>query len=113
MQLSSPELRLGSVLTVSVELVNYGDVAATEVVQMYIRDLVGSVTRPVKELKGFKRVRLEPGQREVVEFQLHSDELAFYGRDMKLKTEPGSFHVWIGGSSDSGLWSEFRVVDSD
>ena len=112
-RISASKLNLGDSVTVSADLVNNGDVVADEVVQLYIRDLVGSVTRPVKELKGFKRIRLEPGQSETVEFQLHTDDLAFYGRDMTLKTEPGLFHVWIGGSSASGLKSEFRIMDGD
>jgi beta-glucosidase len=110
---SAPQVRMGERLTVGVELVNSGDVAGEEVVQLYVRDLVGSVTRPVKELKGFKRVWLEPGQRQTVEFQLHTDDLAFYGRDMQLKTEAGRFHFWIGGSSNAELQGEFEVVEGD
>ena len=75
-----------------------------------MRDLVASVTRPVKELKGFRRVRVEPGATITVEFALHSDELAFYGRDMRAVTEPGEFHVWIGGSSDTDLRTSFRLI---
>jgi len=112
MHTSASEIVIGENVTVSAELANTGDVAATEVVQLYVRDLVGSVTRPVKELKAFRRVRLEPGHSATVEFQLHTDDLAFYGRDMQLKAEPGLFHVWIGGSSESGLRSEFRIVGS-
>jgi beta-glucosidase len=110
---SDSQIRMGDTLTVSIELVNASDVAGEEVVQLYVRDLVGSVTRPVKELKGFKRVRLDPGQSETVEFQLHTDDLAFYGRDMKLNTEAGRFHVWIGGSSNAELQGEFEIVASD
>ena len=112
-KISAPQVSLGETVTVSVELANVSDIAATEVVQLYVRDLVGSVTRPVKELKGFKRVRLEPHQSQAVEFQLHTDDLAFYGRDMKLKTETGSFRVWVGGSSDTELQQEFEIVASD
>ncbi len=107
---SDEEIALGDTVTISANLTNSGEVAAEEVVQLYIRDLVGHVTRPVKELKGFRRVRLEPGETVTVEFELHSDDLAFYGRDMRLVTEPGDFHVWIGGSSETGLRTEFRVV---
>ncbi len=110
---SAPQIRLGDTLTVSVKLVNASDVAGEEVVQLYVRDLVGSVTRPVKELKGFKRVRLGAGQHEIVEFQLHTDDLAFYGRDMRLNTEAGRFHFWIGGSSNAELRDEFEIVASD
>ena len=110
---SDSQIRMGDTLTVSVELVNASDVAGEEVVQLYVRDLVGSVTRPVKELKGFKRLRLGPGQGETVAFQLHTDDLAFYGRDMKLNTETGRFHFWIGGSSNAELQGEFEIVASD
>ena len=106
------EIGMGDAVTVSAELTNKGDVAADEVVQLYVRDLVGNVTRPVKELKGFKRVRLEPGQTVTVDFELHTDDLAFFGRNMQLMTEPGAFHAWIGGSSETELRTEFRVIDS-
>jgi beta-glucosidase len=113
LKLSAPELHIGQSMTVSADLTNRGDVAADEVVQLYIRDLVGNVTRPVKELKGFKRVRINPGETVLVQFELHTDDLAFYGRDNHLITEPGAFHVWIGGSSETNLRGEFSVVDAD
>ena len=112
-RVSATEIGLGDTMTISVELTNKGDVAADEVVQLYVRDLVGNVTRPVKELKGFKRLRLEPGQTITVDFKLHTDDLAFFGRDMQLVTEPGQFHAWIGGSSETELRTEFRIVESD
>lgn len=107
---SATEIRLGESVTISAELTNRGGIAADEVVQCYIRDLVGSVTRPVKELKGFRRVRLEPGQTVTVEFTLHTDELAFFGRAMRLAAEPGEFHAWIGGDSDTELRTTFRIL---
>jgi beta-glucosidase len=107
---SASEIRLGETVRISAELSNHGPMAAEEVVQLYIRDLVGSVTRPVRELKGFRRVRLGPGQTVTVDFDLHTDELAFYGRRMQLETEPGEFHAWIGGSSLASLRTAFRVV---
>ncbi len=110
---SAREIELGDTVTISAELTNTGDVAADEVAQLYIRDLVGNVTRPVKELKGFRRIRVEPGQTVSVEFELHTDDLAFYGRNMQLMTEPGEFHAWIGGSSETELRTEFRIIDSD
>ena len=112
-EVSASEIGLGDTLIVSAELMNTGDVAAEEVVQLYVRDLVANVTRPVKELKGFKRVRLEPGRTITVDFQLHTDDLAFFGRNMQRMTEAGQFHVWIGGSSETELRTEFRVVDKD
>ena len=109
-RISSAEILIGDSLTVSADLTNHGDVAADEVAQLYVRDLVGNVTRPVRELKGFQRLRVEPGQTVAVEFELHTDDLAFYGRTNELMIEPGEFHVWIGGSSDTELRSEFRLV---
>ena len=79
--------------------------------QLYVRDLVGSVTRPVRELKGFQRVMLQPGERITVSFDLHTDEFAFYGRNNQLAVEPGEFHAWIGGSSETELMTTFRLVD--
>jgi beta-glucosidase len=89
---------------------NAGDVEADEVVQLYVRDLVANVTRPVKELKGFQRLRLKPGEKRRVSFELGPDDLAFYGRDMTLITEPGEFDAWIGGSSEAALRTRFRLV---
>jgi beta-glucosidase len=108
---SAHEIELGDTLTVSAELTNEGDIAADEVVQCYVRDLAANVTRPVRELKGFRRVHLKPGQTEIVSFELSSQDLAFYGREMRLIIEPGEFHVWIGGSSQTELRTEFRIVD--
>jgi beta-glucosidase len=107
---SAAEVSIGNTLTISADLTNHGTISADEVVQLYVRDLVGSVTRPVRELKGFRRVRVEPGETVVVDFDLHTDELAFYGRDNTLTIEAGNFHVWIGGSSDAALRGEFRVI---
>ena len=98
---SPPEAPLGGTITVQAE----------EVVQLYVRDLVGNVTRPVKELKGFQRVRLKPGERREVAFTLLPDDLAFYGREMKRITEAGQFHAWIGGSSAAELRTEFELVE--
>ena len=107
---SAPEIRLNETITVSAELTNHGDVAAEEVVQFYVRDLVASITRPVKELKGYRRVRLAPGETTTVAFTLHTDNLSFYGRDSRPTVEPGLFHAWIGGSSQTELQTEFRIV---
>ena len=110
---SDAEFSIGGTLTVSADLTNTGDVAATEVAQLYVRDLVGEVTRPVRELKGFKRVHVEPGQTLRVEFELSSDDLAFYGRNNELIVQPGEFHAWVGGDSDATLRTEFRLRTDD
>ena len=110
-RVSADEIGLGDTITISADLSNDGEVAADEVVQLYIRDPVANVTRPVRELKGFQRVRVEPGQTVTVDFKVHTDDLAFYGRDAQLITEPGEFHVWIGGSSETELRTGFRIAE--
>ncbi|MEL7449696.1 MAG: beta-glucosidase BglX [Pseudomonadota bacterium] len=111
MRVDAPELELGATLTISAELTNIGQRAGVEVAQLYVRDLVGSVTRPVRELKGFRRVHLEPGETTTLAFSLHTDDLSFVGRDMRRVTEPGRFHAWIGGSSAADMQTEFRIVE--
>lgn len=113
LSLSSDQIRLGETLHISAEVHNVGDVEAQEVVQLYVRDLVANVTRPVKELKGFQKIRLQSGQTEIVSFSLHSDELAFYNRKMQKVTEAGDFHIWIGSSSEPELWGEFKILESN
>lgn len=107
---SATEIRAGETISISAELKNTGDVPASETAQLYVRDLVGNVTRPVRELKGFRKVRLAPGETTRVEFQLHTDDLAFFGRDNTLIVEPGDFDAWVGSSSDANLRVSFRVV---
>ncbi|MDJ0916576.1 MAG: glycoside hydrolase family 3 N-terminal domain-containing protein [Woeseiaceae bacterium] len=111
LRVSKPEFSKDETLFVYVNLTNAGDVVAEEVAQLYVRDLVGNVTRPVRELKGFQRVRLAPGETRTLTFELTADDLAFYGRDNKLIVEPGDFHVWVGGSSETELHTEFQLVD--
>jgi beta-glucosidase len=77
-----------------------------------VQDVVGSVTRPVRELKGFQRVRLQPGERREVRFQLTADDLAFYGQDNVRAAEPGVFRAWVGGSSDAELRTEFELTSN-
>ena len=101
---------MGETIAISADVTNTGDRAAEEVVQLYVRDLVGSMTRPVKELKGFQRVRLDPGERRTVTFALCAADLAFVGRDLQWTTEPGHFHVWVGGSSEAPLQSAFTIL---
>jgi beta-glucosidase len=101
---------LGEDVTVKAMVHNRGPVEADEVAQLYVRDLVGNVTRPVRELKGFQRLRLKPGESREVSFRLGPDDLAFYDREMKRVTEAGEFHAWIGGSSAAELRTEFALV---
>ena len=106
---AEPLVGENDVLKVKATLKNTGKKEATEVVQLYVRDLVGSVTRPVRELKGFQRVTLAPGEQTEVVFELPIQDLAFYGKDMVKKVEPGKFQVWIAGDSASGTLAEFEV----
>jgi len=111
LKLSTTKLRSGQRLTVTFTLENSGSVAAEEVVQLYTRDITGSITRPVKELKAFRRVMLKPGQKQELEFVLTETDLAFWNAEMKFTAEPGKFVVMVGGSSaDSDLLkSEFEL----
>ena len=107
--LSADTIAPGDSITVTATVTNTGKVAGAEVVQLYIRDRVASVVRPVKELEGFARIVLEPGERETVRFTLGPRELGFYNGDMRWVVEPGVFTVWIGWSSAEGLEDSFVV----
>ena len=98
-------------VAVSCEVKNVGDRKGDEVVQLYIRDEVASVSRPAKELKGFRRITLEPGEKKTVTFHLSMDQLAFYDRHMRFVVEPGTLKVMVGSSSeDIKLTGTFEVV---
>ncbi|MCQ2200778.1 MAG: glycoside hydrolase family 3 C-terminal domain-containing protein [Bacteroidales bacterium] len=99
-KLSATELKVNDTLKVTFDLANTGEYDATEICQLYVRDLVGSVTRPVKELKGFKRVALKAGEKKQVEFELPISELAFTTLDMQNRVEPGDFKLWVAANSD-------------
>ena len=98
-------------VSIKADITNTGIRAGEEVVQLYINDRVASITRPIKELKGFQRITLEPAETKTVEFELSTESLAFYDRDMELVVEPGVFKVMVGrSSSDIMLEGEFEVV---
>lgn len=95
---------------IGVEVENISELSeGKEVVQLYVRDLVGSVTRPVKELKGFQKITLRPGQVQTVRFTLQPEDLCFTRADDTWGWEPGKFHVWMGPDSDHGLQGEFTL----
>ncbi len=104
-----PEIKTDGSLGVSAEVHNTSRRDGREIVQCYVRDLVGSVTRPVKELKGFQKVFLEAGERRRVRFEIAASALGFYDQDMRFGVEPGEFKVWIGPNSQEGLEGSFRV----
>lgn len=97
--LSSTTLSEGGKLTLSVDVTNTGSYDADEVVQLYVRDLVGSVSRPVKELKGFKRISLKKGEKQTVSFDITPDDLKFYNQELECKWEPGDFDIMVGPNS--------------
>jgi beta-glucosidase len=100
-----------SKIPIKVDIENTGGRAGEEVVQLYINDVVASITRPVKELRGFKRIALEPGETKTAEFELQTERLGFYDKDMKFTVEPGIFKVMVGRSSkDIILEGEFELV---
>lgn len=110
-KLSSTSLKDDDVLKVTFDLENTGKYEATEVAQLYVRDKVGSVTRPVKELKRFTRISLKPGEKKNVTFELPVSELAFWDINMNKIVEPGDFSLWVAPDSQSGEEISFKVVD--
>ncbi len=110
LNISATELPSDGILTVSVDVTNNGKTDGEEVVQLYVQDKVGSITRPVKELKGFSRTPLKAGETATVTFNLPISDLAFYGYDMTYGVEPGDFKLWVGPNSAEGLTAEFTVT---
>ena len=108
--LSAPRIPVNGTVTVSAEVENIGKRAGDEVVQLYIRDPVASMTRPVKELKGFQRVTLKPGEKRRVEFTLANEHLGFWNRQMRYVVEPGEFRVMVGSSSADVIEGKFEVT---
>ncbi len=111
LQLSAPKIRVDGRLTVSVEVENTGKRAGDEVVQLYVRDMAASRTRPVRELKGFERVTLKAGEKRRLNFTLTPEHLGFYNREMRFVVEPGEFKIFVGNSSVGGLEANFEVAE--
>ena len=109
LSLASDKLTAQDTLSISFTLKNTGKYDGTEVVQLYVQDKVGSVTRPVKELKRFQRVTLKAGESTQVSLSLPVFELAFWGYDMNYTVEPGDFTLWVGTNSAEGLTKDFSV----
>jgi beta-glucosidase len=109
-RVSPTEIGLQGQTKVAVEVKNTSTVRGDEVVQLYIRDEVSSVTRPVKELRGFRRVTLDPGETKTVEFTLGPDELSFLNREMRRVVEPGTFDIMVGGNSDDLIETKLNVA---
>jgi beta-glucosidase len=111
LRLSSPTLPMSGTIEVSATVTNRGRRAAEEVVQLYTHDQVGSLTRPVRELKAFRKVALAPGQSEVVTFTLRAADLSVVGREDRWTVEPGAFDVWIAPSAEAdGVHGTFELT---
>ncbi|WP_439567902.1 beta-glucosidase BglX [Sphingopyxis sp.] len=109
--LDKGKIRPGEPLTASVTVTNSGGRDGEEVVQLYVRDLVGSVTRPVKELKGFEKISLKKGEKRTIRFTLTDADLAFTRQDMSWGSEPGQYKLWVGPSSASGSEASFELTE--
>ena len=110
-RLSASKLKKNDTMTIEFDLANTGQVAATEVAQLYVQDKVGSIARPVKELKRFARIELQAGEKKTVSFELPMSDLAFWNIDMKKEVEAGDFNLWVAGCSQSGTPVSFEVID--
>lgn len=110
--ISSADLQRGDSISVSVKVTNTGNMDGEEIVQLYIQDKVGSITRPVKELKGFQKIHLRKGESKTVEFFINEETLKMYDIDMEWVAEPGEFGVWLATSSDDeSQYLEFSLVE--
>ena len=112
MQLSADSMnKQNGELTASITVTNTGNCDADEIVQLYIRDIVGSITRPVKELKGFQRIHLKKGESKKVSFKITPELLKFYDYDLNYVCEPGDFNVMIGSNSQDVFVLKFTVTE--
>ena len=108
--LSPGTIGTSATTTASVRVTNTGNLRGDEVVQLYIRDEISSVTRPVKELKGFRRIALDPAESQIVEFRLGPEELSLLNRGMQRVVEPGTFKIMVGGNSVNLIETVLTVV---
>lgn len=110
LKLDKQKKAAGEKLTVLVTITNTGKSDGSEVVQLYIRDMVGSITRPVKELKGFQKIFLKSGESRTLQFTVRDEDLAFYNSNLEFKAEPGDFKVFVGTNSANVLESNFELM---
>jgi beta-glucosidase len=111
MQISDAKMSRNGSIQIEISVKNKGKRAGTELVQLYVQDVTGSITRPVKELKGFQHVSLKPGQSKGLLFELKAEDLAFFNRKGEKVMEPGLFRVWVGPNSLEGIEGEFELVE--
>lgn len=110
-KLDKPQMSVNDKIRVSVNVTNTGGAAGEEVVQLYLHDVVASVSRPVKELKGFKKISLQPGEMKEVDFDISVEDLKYYNHKMKWTTDPGEFQLFIGGNSRDLLQTSFMLTE--
>jgi beta-glucosidase len=109
LKLNKSKINLGDTLKISAQITNTGSRTATEVAQLYVQDIVGEVTRPVRELKGYKKITLKPGKTATVQFDLHTDKLAYHNIDGERVIDPGEFNLWVGPNAAEGPRTSFTV----
>jgi len=108
--ISSDKLNFNDKINVSVDVTNTGNYDGKEVVQLYIRDVVGSVTRPIKELKGFQKMEIKKGETKTIRFEISVDDLKFYNSDIEFVAEPGDFQVFLGTDSSTNNFMSFKLI---
>tara|TARA_B100001996_G_scaffold239089_1_gene184830 strand:- start:505 stop:2760 length:2256 start_codon:yes stop_codon:yes gene_type:complete len=111
LMISSDSMNVNESIVASITVTNSGKYKGKEVVQLYIRDLFGSLSRPLKELKGFEMIELEPGESKIVNFTIDSSLLKYYTVNKKWESEPGDFNIYIGGNSDVEMFKKFKLMD--
>lgn len=111
LQLSKDTVSMGEDLEIKIQITNKGSRAGEEVVQLYVQDVVGSITRPVKELKRFKRLKIEGGDTATAVFTISSEDLKFVNNSMENRAEPGQFNLWVGPNSANGLKDSFYLKE--
>ena len=111
LKISNNKISTNQTLTVSVDVTNTGNFDGKEIVQLYTKDIVGSVTRPIKELKGFQKIDLKKGEKQTVVFELSAQDLKFYNSELQFVAEPGDFEVFVGTNSDTTLKAKFELVN--
>jgi beta-glucosidase len=109
-RLSSEVMRAADTLTVYVDVANIGNVAGEEVVQLYVRDIAGEVVRPLKELKAYRKIKLEPGESQTVAFTLCEEKLRYYHSNLAYTSDVGEFHVYVGPNSRDAEQRSFRLA---
>jgi len=110
LKISSDKMNFSDKVNVTVDVTNTGNFDGKEVVQLYIRDMVGSVTRPIKELKGFQKFAVKKGEKQTVTFEISVEDLKFYNSDLKFIAEPGAFQVFVGTNSSTDNKVSFELI---